>query len=136
MSEDAKDDDEDDGSRYPRIEFVCMDDLVAEEGDPKGAERNDKDTGESWDIVVDSIDELSTDNGVHGRPAETSKHVEDRNDLHSMPSKPKPRKHHLAETEARAKGREVAHWDNADEIEEQANEAGVCEAKEEKLLRE
>ena len=49
-----------------------MYDLVAEDGDAKCAYCNDDDTSVSWNIMVHSVDQLSADDGVDGRPANAS----------------------------------------------------------------
>jgi hypothetical protein len=52
-----------------------------------------------------------------------------------VPTEPVSREDHLTESQARPKGREVAHRNDADQIEEQAHQAGVGESKKEKFLR-
>lgn len=55
MRELAQDDEEDDEGGDPTIEFVVVDDLVAEEGDEEGACGNDDDARVPRDIIVDSV---------------------------------------------------------------------------------
>ena len=56
-------------------------------------------------------------------------------DLHAPPSKPKSRQHHLTKSEARAECTEIAHWDDAQQIEEEARQYGIDKAKEEYAVR-
>lgn len=65
MREDTKDDDEDDGGRDPRPEFVEMDNLVAEEGNKQRTESNDDNASVAGNIVVDGIDHLGADDRIH-----------------------------------------------------------------------
>jgi hypothetical protein len=51
-----------------------------------------------------------------------------------MPAEPVSRKDHLTKSKSRTKCGEVAHGDDADQIEEQTNKARVCESEEEESL--
>jgi hypothetical protein len=53
-----------------------------------------------------------------------------------MPSEPVSAEHHLSQPKSRSESGEVAHRNDADKIEEQADEAGVGETEEEEPLRE
>jgi len=56
--------------------------------------------------------------------------------LYSVPAEPETREHHLSQSETGSKCGEVANGDDADHIEEEANEASVRESKEEEFLSE
>lgn len=79
MGKFAKNNKEDDEAWNPAVELVVVDDFVAEEGDKEGGSRNDNDAGITGDIMVDGVQELSTDDDVHGGPANASEDVEDGN---------------------------------------------------------
>ena len=79
MSEFAENDQEDDEAGNPAVEFVHMHDLVAEECDDERASGNDDDTGESWHVSVDGVNQLRADNDIDSRPAEAGEAVKDGN---------------------------------------------------------
>lgn len=56
-----------------------MNDFVAEKGDKEGAYGYDDDTSETWDIIVDSINHLCSNDRINRGPAEAGKSVEDSN---------------------------------------------------------
>jgi hypothetical protein len=64
--EDAGDDEKDDEARYPGNHFVVVHDLVAEEGDDEGACCDDDDASPTWDVRVDGMDQLGSDDDVDG----------------------------------------------------------------------
>lgn len=88
VSKDAESDEEDDGGRDPRPELVNVDNLVAEESDGECEDGNDDDTSPTRNVGVDSVDQLCSNNGVHGGPANASQDVEDGNELSSPPTEP------------------------------------------------
>ena len=53
-----------------------------------------------------------------------------------MPAEPETREYHLSQSEAGSKCGEVADGDDADHVEEEADEASVCESEEEEFLGE
>jgi hypothetical protein len=57
-------------------------------------------------------------------------------ELDSVPAEPVSRKHHLTKSKSRSECREIAHGDDADQVEEQTNETCVCKSKKEKPLSE
>lgn len=67
----AEDNQEDDEGWDPAIEFVVVDDFVAEEGDKEGAGGNDDDTCVPRDIIVDSMQELGANNDIDRGPPDT-----------------------------------------------------------------
>lgn len=58
MGEFAEDDEEDYEGRDPGVEFVVMDDFVAEEGDEEGGGGDDDDARVAGDVLVDRVEEL------------------------------------------------------------------------------
>ena len=118
VGEDTQSDEEDDSGGQPGPELVGVHNFVAEEGDQECAERNYQDASVAWNIAVHGVDELGTDNGIDGRPADAGQHVEDGDQLHSPPAEPETREYHLAQPEARTESCEVADWRNADQVEE------------------
>lgn len=76
MSEDAQNDDEDDGCREPRPELIGVHDLVAEESDEQRADRHDDDASIAWDVVIDGVDELSSNDTVDCAPSESCEEIE------------------------------------------------------------
>lgn len=147
VGEDAKDDDEDDGSRNPGPEFIDVDDLVTKERHAQCAKSDDEDTSVAWNIVVDGIDQLSANDRVHRRPAKAGKDVKHSNcdllardpqckndrrtDLDSIPAEPVTRQNHLSQAKTRSESGEVADRDDTDEIEEQADQASIRETEKE-----
>ena len=132
----AQHDEEDDEGRDPAPKFVCVHDLVAEEGYQEGAHGDDEDACPPWDVVVDGVDELRADDAVDGAPADAGEHIEEGDELDTPPAEPEAREDHLAEAKARAKGAEETDGDDAQHVEEEAGEDGVDEAEEEELLGE
>ncbi len=55
-------------------------------------------------------------------------------EFNSVPSEPKPREHHLSQAESWSKCREIADWNDTNQVEEQNCQDGVDESKEEKTL--
>ena len=155
MGEDAEDDEEDDEGGDPGPELVDVDDFVAEEGHEPGADCDDDDAGVAWDVAVYGVEELGADDGVDGRPwigvsgclkagsggcvavvmqglpSDTCQNVEDGNELHTPPSEPEARKHHLPQAESRPKCREEADDRQTDDVEEQDDEHCICDTQKE-----
>lgn len=152
MREDTEDDDKDDGGGDPGPELVKMDDLVTEEGNKQRTESNDDNASVAGNIVVDGMNYLGADDRIHCRPAEAGKNVEhgdcnwltgsskckvtERTDLDTVPAEPVSRQNHLSQPQAWSESGEVTHRDDSDEVEEQADQASICESEEEKRLRE
>ena len=77
MGELAEHNEKDDEGRNPTVEFVVMDDFVAEDGDKEGRSRDDDDTSEARKIIVDRVEKLRADNDVDTGPADACEDVED-----------------------------------------------------------
>lgn len=77
MSEETQKDKEDEGGRDPGPEFVSVNHLVAKSGHKEGAHCDDDDTGGTFDIVVDCLNKLSTDDRVDRRPANAGQNIEE-----------------------------------------------------------
>lgn len=114
----AQNDEEDDGSRYPAPEFVGVHNLIPKQCHQERAHCDDNNSSIPWNVIVHSIEQLRTDNGVDGRPANACQHIEDGNELHTPPAEPEAREHHLAQAKRRAEGREVADRHDAEQVEE------------------
>ena len=129
MCEFAQHDEKDDEAGDPGPKFIEMDDLVAEKRDEECACCNDDNTSIARDVVINRIQQLRANDGVHGGPANASQHVEERYDLDGVETKEEAREDHLAETILRTKGGEEGDRGNAEHIYEQDGEEGVNEAK-------
>ena len=64
MCEFTNDNQEDNESGNPGPEFVGMYYLVTEKCDKEGTYGNNDDSSVSWNIVIDSVDELGTNNDI------------------------------------------------------------------------
>lgn len=135
MGKNTEDNDEHNCGWNPGPEFVGVNNFVAEECDEQRADGNDDDAGIAWHVVIDSVDQFGTDNGVYSRPTQACKDVENGDldmlvldkslelsceltDLHTMPSKPVSRQDHLPQPKTRSESREVTHRNYANQIEE------------------
>lgn len=134
VGKDTESDEEDNGGWDPRPEFVNVDNLVAEKSDCESQESNDYHTSKARNIRVDGVDQLGADNGVDRGPTNAGNDVENSDELSSPPSEPESREDHLSQTENGTKGREKAYRQYTDNVEEQADEDGICESKIEERL--
>ena len=75
----AQDDEEDNEAGDPGVEFVGMDDFVAEEGHQKGCGGDDDNARVARNVCVDSMEQLGAYDDVDRRPAHTGEDVEDGN---------------------------------------------------------
>ena len=72
----AQNDQEDDEARYPAVELIEMDNLVAEERDNKSTGGNDNDASPARNIRIDSVEQLCPNNDIDRGPAQTSQAIE------------------------------------------------------------
>jgi hypothetical protein len=78
MSKLPGDDNEHNEAWDPTDHFVIMHNLVPKQGDNEGAGSNENDSGPSWYIRVDGMDQLGSDDDIDCRPAEACQATEDR----------------------------------------------------------
>lgn len=95
MSEFAENDHENNEGRDPTPELVGVHNLVSEEADEEGANRDDEDTSVARNIIVDGVDQLGAHYAVDRGPSNTGKNVENSNELHAVPAEPESRENHL-----------------------------------------
>lgn len=71
VGKDAEHNHKDDKSGHPAPVLVGMNNFVAKEDNDKRAKGDDEDAGETWDVVVDRMDELRANDNIGGSPADT-----------------------------------------------------------------
>ena len=129
MCEFSQHDQEDDEARYPGPELIHMHHFVAEKSDEERAGSNDDDPGIAWHVGVHSVDQLSTDNDIDGRPADAGKNIEEGDEFHAVVAIVEAGENHLTQPESRTKGREESDRRDREAINKEDGEERIDEAK-------